>query len=184
MSRANTTQYALLGYLMYQPLTGYEIKKSIDNSIGFFWQESYGHIYPMLKRLEKGGMIIPIAEVDEGLHARKRYAITDKGKKAFLDWMSQDIDPLKIRYELLLKLFFSARPGSPDMLEHLKAEEKRMEQLLAAYDQVREHLDKKQHPPEMNPDAVRWRMTLNYGYHFARATLDWCRETSQTLKEV
>lgn len=182
MARSNTTQYALLGYLMYQPLTGYEIKKQVDHSIGFFWQENYGHIYPMLRRLEREGMIEPAPDAVSGGHARKRYAITEKGRKAFFDWMAREVDPLKIRYELLLKVFFSARPGSPSVLEHLEAEERRMQQLVASYDMVRDHLAKKEFPESMSDDAIRWHLTLDYGYRFARATLEWCRESRAVLE--
>ena len=52
-----TTEEALLGLLSLKPMSGYEIKQMIEGSIGYFWRESFGQIYPTLKRLEKGGWI-------------------------------------------------------------------------------------------------------------------------------
>jgi PadR family transcriptional regulator AphA len=32
-------------------MSGYDIRKTVQESIRFFWSESYGQIYPALKRL-------------------------------------------------------------------------------------------------------------------------------------
>ncbi|MFW6201785.1 MAG: hypothetical protein ACOC8B_04355 [Gemmatimonadota bacterium] len=50
MGRGSRTRYVLLGVLAGGPKTGYEIKRMIDESIGHFWSESYGRIYPGLER--------------------------------------------------------------------------------------------------------------------------------------
>ena len=181
MPKTNTTQYALLGLLMYQPLTGYEIKKSIDSSIAFFWQESYGHIYPMLHRLEEERLVVSSREETDGRPARKRYTITEAGQSAFRAWMSQPVEPLRFRHELLLKVFFSARPGAPSMNAILEEEEERMRQLLATYEQIRLHLTETDHGPAMKRDSVCWLLTLDLGIRFARETLAWCSEARTQL---
>ena len=183
MARANTTQYALLGLLNYRPMTGYEIKKMVDESIAFFWQENYGHIYPMLKRMEADGLVTSVSEYTDGKPPRKRYSITDMGRKAFMRWMEEDTGPLKIRYELLLKIFFSSLPGSPDTYRFIEAEENRMLDLIKEYDGIKAHLAKDILSKCTEKDILRWTITLNFGYHFARATLEWCRETRELLSE-
>jgi DNA-binding PadR family transcriptional regulator len=37
--------------LSLRPMSGYDIRKTVQESIRFFWSESYGQIYPALKRL-------------------------------------------------------------------------------------------------------------------------------------
>ncbi|MCK7479112.1 MAG: PadR family transcriptional regulator [Candidatus Moduliflexus flocculans] len=54
---ANNTKYVILGLLTEAPLSGYEIKKLVDIRFRFFWSESYGQIYPELKRLTAMGLI-------------------------------------------------------------------------------------------------------------------------------
>jgi hypothetical protein len=39
--------------------SGYEIHKAIEDNFGSFWGESYGQIYPTLKRLAAEGLISP-----------------------------------------------------------------------------------------------------------------------------
>ena len=51
------TDHILLGLLRHEPMTGYDMKKRIDNPIGLFWQAGYGSIYPALTRLEEQGYV-------------------------------------------------------------------------------------------------------------------------------
>src|ERR1035441_9620557 len=52
----NRTAYVLLGLLSIEPnQSGYDLRKAIESSVGYFWGESYGQIYPTLKRLAAGG---------------------------------------------------------------------------------------------------------------------------------
>lgn len=55
--RKNKTKFVILGLLSEGDLTGYEIKKIIDIRFSFFWNESYGQLYPELKNLEQDDLI-------------------------------------------------------------------------------------------------------------------------------
>src|SRR6267378_1332508 len=52
------TPNALLGLLSLGSMSGYDIRQLISQSIGHFWSESYGQIYPGLK-LFFGGQVSP-----------------------------------------------------------------------------------------------------------------------------
>ena len=55
----NQTTYVILGILAIHPhQSGYEIRKTIQQSVGFFWV-SFGQIYPTLKRLNAEKLIVP-----------------------------------------------------------------------------------------------------------------------------
>jgi DNA-binding PadR family transcriptional regulator len=45
------TDYVILGLLSEAPMTGYTIKRLIDIRFKFFWNESYGQLYPELRAL-------------------------------------------------------------------------------------------------------------------------------------
>ena len=53
----NKTKYAILGVLDTFPGSGYDIKKYCDKSISYFWNENFGHIYPVLKQMENEGLV-------------------------------------------------------------------------------------------------------------------------------
>ena len=53
--RINKTQYAILGALSIQTMSGYDIKKWLLEVTGSFWAESPGQIYPTLSKLLADG---------------------------------------------------------------------------------------------------------------------------------
>ena len=60
------TPNALLGLLSLGPMSGYDIRQLIPQSIGHFWSESYGQIYPGLKRLAAAGLVEKKTERKKG----------------------------------------------------------------------------------------------------------------------
>lgn len=64
MARQRTTRHAVLGMLAEPPMSGYELRSEIAGSIGHFWQESFGQLYPTLRELSTEGPVEPL-ETDE-----------------------------------------------------------------------------------------------------------------------
>ena len=49
--KENKSKYAIMGMLSMGPMSGYDIKKRFEKSLSYFWNESYGQIYPILRKL-------------------------------------------------------------------------------------------------------------------------------------
>ena len=79
MPRESKTDYALLGLLSLMPMSGYDMKAFISTSIGFFWHESYGQIYPALRRLHENGLVEREVEAQNGKPDRHLYTVTEAG---------------------------------------------------------------------------------------------------------
>ena len=110
--RRNATRYVILGLLSEEPLTGYDIKKLVDLRFRYFWNESYGQIYPELKKLKEEGLVEPVGTGESGAPAeggrpKKLYRITEAGKNAFGDWMNVTPENEKQRFEFLLKIYWA-----------------------------------------------------------------------------
>ena len=181
MARENKTQYALLGYLHYKPLSGYDLKKMIDESIKFFWSENYGHIYPVLKRLEKQGYVTRDEEQNPGKPTRKVYTITEAGRTYFGEWMERPPEPEKIRKEILLKLFFSGFVPESPVVEYIETEKRIQEELIDSYDNVKKHIDTHSQIPGKHKDL--WMLTVECGYEKAQAEIRWCDLALKSLKK-
>lgn len=78
MAKENKSRYALLGVLSVCPGSGYDIKKFMEQSTGYFWSESYGQIYPLLKQLEQEGLATHHTEKQEGKPERYVYALKNQ----------------------------------------------------------------------------------------------------------
>jgi DNA-binding PadR family transcriptional regulator len=105
------TSYALLALLdRFGELTSYEIKDALESSVENFWPVPHTTAYQEPARLESGGYLSSRQEV--GGRRRRRYALTDAGRKALRDWADEPVaaEP-QLRDELLLKIFAGADPG-------------------------------------------------------------------------
>ena len=87
MPRANRTRYTILGVLTRGPMTGYDIKRYIEISVGNFWRESYGQIYPTLRSLTEDGLVRRQTRQQRGRPGRHVYSITGKGRKELREWL-------------------------------------------------------------------------------------------------
>jgi PadR family transcriptional regulator AphA len=101
------TAYVILGMLAWRPMSGYDIKATVDHSTRFFWATSYGQIYPELRRLADAGLVEGEATAGSG-RRRTGYSLTAVGREALEDWLAQEPHTFEQRDEGLLKLFFAA----------------------------------------------------------------------------
>ncbi len=105
-------QSVLLGFLMHQSMTGYDLKKAFSNSFSYFSGFSYGSIYPALKKMENQGLISKRIEIQDGAPNRKIYTITEAGRGAFLESLRTPLPPEWPKESILDEgLFF--RPSLP-----------------------------------------------------------------------
>ena len=74
--RSSSSTEVLLGLLTIEPMSGYDLGQTIRASVGHFWNESYGQIYPNLKKLAAGGFVSSKTERRKGKPDRQVYSIT------------------------------------------------------------------------------------------------------------
>lgn len=171
-ARVGQTAFALLGILAEGPATGYDIRRRIERSIRFFWSESYGQIYPTLRRLAEQGWIERGDDQggsDSG-RPRKTYQITAKGREALARWLKTPPEPESPRNSLLLRLFFAAHTEPAVLAGHLARHRRSIEAELDELVQLERFLE-----TEAREDHRyhSWRATLAYGLETARAELRW-----------
>jgi DNA-binding PadR family transcriptional regulator len=180
-SRARSTPYAVLGMLSVAPMSGYDIRKESEQSIGYFWSESYGQIYPALRELKAEGLIRRRPGKSGGSRDRQVYEITERGRDALKAWRAEPPRETPYRNELLLKLFF----GRADAVEHEAGWiEKVLEDQqadLREFERIRGEIEKEQHDHASRPF---WLIALSYGEHHSRAVLRWGRETQKALRAL
>ena len=115
------TSWAVLGMLtLGEGLTGYDLKKWADWSIGFFyWSPSISQIYAELKRLEKAGLVESEVVSEPGERGRRVYRITAEGTRAVRNW-SRDapVEQPVLKHGLMLRLWMG-HLNEPDQLKAL-----------------------------------------------------------------
>jgi PadR family transcriptional regulator AphA len=180
MPRNNKTRYALLGVLAAGPASGYDIKKFCDKSIAYFWNENYGHIYPVLKELEREGLIAGETAGREGRPPRTVYRITDEGRGEFERWLMRPVEPAPVRHELLLKLVFAGNAPAGGILAELRAARRRYEAHLSQYAAM-ERAYEAYACRSKDKDAAYWLSALRFGIMETEFRIRWCDETLERL---
>ncbi|MEU9102881.1 PadR family transcriptional regulator [Streptomyces xanthophaeus] len=103
------TGWAVLGLLSFgEELSGYDLKKWSDRSLGFFyWSPSFSQIYSELKRLEEAGYASSRTVTPEsGARDKRVYRITDEGMAAVRKWAREaPVDPLVLKHGPMLRLW-------------------------------------------------------------------------------
>ncbi|MGP4109683.1 PadR family transcriptional regulator [Streptomyces sp. 4N509B] len=95
--RSGVLEFAVLGLLRESPMHGYELRKRLNTSLGFFRAFSYGSLYPCLKELLRQGWLVEeqsgAAEESRpaltGRRARIVYRLTAEGKERFEELLDQ-----------------------------------------------------------------------------------------------
>ncbi|MFC4101370.1 PadR family transcriptional regulator [Paenibacillus xanthanilyticus] len=175
MKRINTTHFAILGLLRIKPMSAYELVKFSKESIGLFWNESYGHIHKSLQQLEREGAVSLLEETTTG-RQKKVYGITTEGCGQLDAWLTQAPEEPVMRNELLMKLFVSDDRHLPNMIAYLEEERtagKQMLDLLGGIKTMVTSVD--------NPQARLWLLTLDYGERYVRMTIEWCEHALDVL---
>ena len=80
---------AILACLTEHPMTGYELAKTFDTSIGFFWKANHQQIYRELTRLRDRGHIQGREVVQSGKPNKLVYSLTAEGRAALKHWCGQ-----------------------------------------------------------------------------------------------
>ncbi|MDP4093708.1 MAG: PadR family transcriptional regulator [Bacillota bacterium] len=178
----NKTKYLILGLLSEQPLSGYEIKKIVDIRFSFFWNESFGQIYPELKKLEAEGLARMLETLNEDgkQKSSKKFSITQAGQKELEKWLKEPVEKEMVRYELLLKLYFSNSISGSTMLEHIREFQiiHRKQQMI--FDKFEEELNR---DIDMHENHRAILMVLNFGQKVWKAYDEWCNEVISIIDQ-
>lgn len=165
-------EHIILGLLMEGAMSGYDVKKSIDGSIGMFYKASFGSLYPALQRLTQKGLV-SVAEVEDSSKNKKIYMLLPAGKEAFLSWLAE---PLQVsRNEHLLRIFFY------DYLDEETRQHRLTEYEYTLINEIRrlqgtEQVITQELDQIENPDQYYYRISvLPYGMQHYEMELNWVR---------
>ncbi len=163
-------------------MTAYDIKTTLEQgSTRHFWRESFGQLYPALRRMEDEGLVRGEDDPTAGGRPRRVYEITDTGMQAFVNWLGEQAAPEPVRHELLLKLYFGRLCGPEVCCDQVRTLRTESESLLESYEAIEETLDNKWRD---HADMPYWRMTLRFGISRCKATCEWCDDTIRELDKL
>jgi PadR family transcriptional regulator, regulatory protein AphA len=132
------TSHIVLGLLsISEEATPYDLKQMVSATVGHFWSLPHSQLYAEPARLARAGYVTEQREHDG--RRRKLYSLTDRGRKAFEDWLGVLTPELYMLRDLaLLKLFFGADVHELAAVQ-LETHRQRLSQYEALHEQITEH---------------------------------------------
>lgn len=175
-------EYAILGFLNYQPFTGYELKKLFDTSVRHFWTADQSQIYRTLVRLTEGGL----AEVERFEQVnrpdRKIYTITPAGRAAFVEWLQGPFPHQEPKSGPLVQVFFLAQLSDAEILEKFQTIAEIFRTLLTRYEQVPSQIDEAIRQVPSPREHFFWMLTLDLGLRTMRAQHEWAESVITAIQ--
>jgi PadR family transcriptional regulator AphA len=107
---AEPARYALLGLLLDRPSHGYDLLRRFTpgSALGDIVRLSESHLYALLSRLERDGLIVGEQQEGGTRPTRRVYSSTESGREAVLAWIDEPVGhPRDMRIDFPLKLYIA-----------------------------------------------------------------------------
>ncbi|HZK51933.1 MAG TPA: PadR family transcriptional regulator [Actinomycetota bacterium] len=175
--KLRTTSYAILGLLTFGPMSGYDVLKLAERSIGHFWSPAKSHVYTELRRLARLGLASEQRVQQEQRPNKRVYAITEEGRSALELWLSEGAyEPDQVRSSFTVRMFFGGLVPRSSIIAQVEELRRRAERTL---DELRAT------ESEIRDDEGLFfpYLTLKAGLAHSEAEIRWADETLEALRE-
>ncbi len=186
---------ALLALLTARPMTGFDVLRQFDTSVGFMWHAPHTQIYPELRKLEAAGCVEG-EEVPRGDRGRKRlYRITAAGRDQLRSWMEEVEEPRRERDPYRLKASYFEWASPLAARRQLEVHLRHFEDALALYQKAHDDIVARRVPllrarlentPADEHDAVVEFKAFAYSGMIARvrAEIEWASDGLRLLDRL
>jgi DNA-binding PadR family transcriptional regulator len=175
-------KYAILGFLSWQPLTGYDLKKQFAASETFHWSGNNNQIYTTLVQLYNEGLVSKEVRDQESGPSRKVYSLTAVGQNALRQWQLTPPELPQLRHSFLTQLAWADQLSAAELDDLLAQYEQEVyvKLLMVQAQNRRNALPAPQRTPR---EEALWRTIRTYWETFYAHEWDWVRQLRQELSE-
>lgn len=188
-------RFALLALLSVDALTGYDLHKRFDSSVGNVWYAPDSQIYPELRKMETAG-VVRAEEVPWGTKGTKReYHITDAGREALREWMNTTLPYARFRDAMHLKSAYFEWASPDAARDQLRAHIAHYEAELAQWEDQIHQIDTATSPMlnrriAMTPEKDRKRTAAFKRYAYeglvqrAQQEIEWAHDGLRLIDDL
>ena len=169
--------HAIATALLDGPLSGYDLARRFETSLGFFWAASHQQIYQELKKLTRAGHLEARRIEQSGRPDKVEYALTERGHQALADWAMTDSRRRPAKDDLFVKLYQLNEQNRPHLVREI--EERQHQAKAALYEKIRaRHYAEPKALPQRRQGVY---LALAAGIRYEAMFIDWCREALDLL---
>ena len=176
-------EYAILGFLQYKPISGYDMKKMFDTSIKHFWPADQSQIYRTLSKLKKEDLIDMKLIIQENRPNSKIYSLTEKGEEVFLNWLSKPVGIEESRVPWLMQVFFAARLSDDMIISIFQQTAKQIRRKTVAHEEITRLQSIVDDESLSQRDLFFIELTYDYGSMLRNSVLQWIEKAIKRIEE-
>jgi PadR family transcriptional regulator, regulatory protein AphA len=175
-------EHAILGFLNYQPFSGYDLKKLFDSSVRHFWPADQSQIYRTLSRMaEKDWVEMEVIEQTDRPD-RKIHHITGEGREELLTWLAGPVPTEESRSAPLVQIFFSGQLSNEQILAKFNFAVQSIRSVLEIYAQVPQTIEAIAPIANSPREVFCWQLTLESGIHMMQSQLEWAESVIRRIE--
>lgn len=170
-------RYFILGLLVRQPMSGYDIKGFVKSLSWLIGGVSSGSLYPALRALLEDGFVTVYVKQRQDRPPRKIYTIADAGRRELRQWVDRPTGPDRSIRAFIMRLILASNYSGAGLIARL--EQRRLQ--AAAH-----RLALEEGIAGLGDSAdLGQRLALDYALSVARAELAWLdRELGRVSQEA
>ncbi len=163
-------------------MTGYELAKRFDNSVGFFWRANHQQIYRELRLLGEKKWVLGETIAQESRPNKTVFAITENGKNELYNWSGYQAELPSIKDEFLLKFYALDCVDVPALSLQVMQRIHQHRERLNLYQKILER--HYQNEAALSRVGKGKFMGLKAGLMTERGWLAWCEDALEMLKTL
>jgi len=182
LSTAMALSHAILTALLEEDLTGYQLAKKFDVSLGFFWRASHQQIYQELKRLHKREEIHAVEVEQSGKPNKRVYSLADQGRESLDRWVLAETKPRAGKDELFVKMYNVGHSSVDAIVKNVRERREEHVNRLSLYKKIE---NQNYRDPFGLPDNKKGiYLALSAGIRQEETFIIWCDEAAALLATV
>jgi DNA-binding PadR family transcriptional regulator len=171
--------HAIMTALLEENLSGYDLAKKFDMSLGFFWQASHQQIYQELKKMLERGWLSSDTVEQAGKPNKILYALTGNGKSALDDWVVAQTKARSAKEDLYVKLYNIGHCDPEPLIGEIADRQLQCQRQLALYLKIKERHYAEPETLPINRKGIY--LALSAGIRQQQMHIDWCDEALELL---
>lgn len=175
-------KYAILGLLSWKSLTGYDIKKLMEDSAILYWSGNNNQIYKSLVQLHEEGLVTTEVQHQQSAPSRKVYTITDAGLSSLKEWALSEPEAPDFKKTFFVQLSWS-HVLSDEETDRLLSEYEKELQLQLAY-QREKHTRRKSYPDRDKREKLLWNSMAQNAISSCENELCWVASVRRALADL
>ncbi len=162
----------ILGLLLLQPMSLYDLHKSFQAGVSLFYSASFGALQRALTQLVAEGLVVAVPQPGDP-RGKKLHSITDAGRAAWHDGMLAPLPASGVETAILARVFFLGLLDDADRAAVTALCRERVASDLAELRAAAVELDALDIPPEFVAAFRYQRATLDYGVRSNEVAAEW-----------